>query len=253
MLSLIQRGAGLIPACSTDPTVTALERDAAAAALDGPVVVDPSALYVSSLLPGRWDSLFAQFSAVDMPQVCMDDLLLTQHAVQRLQASSFTAGLSTDGTAVQVTVLTDDARNHLSALMSALLKAARTTTLKMVTTLSATQAALGDAPPAADVDGLSSDLDAAWAAPLELAVTTGLPLWSDDLYLREAARSVGVSAFGTRALTHVLTAGQRTPDTRSADDALWFAGYVVDLPTTRRCCSPKLRPTSGSRQRSPPH
>ncbi|MEU8512972.1 DUF4365 domain-containing protein [Kitasatospora sp. NPDC048722] len=231
MLSLVQRGAGLIPACSTDPTVTASERDAAAAALDGPVVVDPSALYVASLLPGRWDSLFAQFSAVAMPQVCMDDLLLTQHAVQRLQASSFTAGLSSDGTAVQVTVLTDDARNHLSALMSALLKAARTTTLKTVTTLSAAQGALAGAPPAAGtVDGLDSDLDGAWAAPLELAITTSLPLWSDDLYLREAARSVGVPAFGTRALTHVLTAEQRTPDTRNADDALWLAGYVVDLP-----------------------
>lgn len=234
MLSLLQRGAGLIPACSTDPTVTASERDAAAAALDGPVVVDPSALFVSSLLPGRWDSLLAQFSAVDMPQVCMDDLLLTQHAVQRLQASSFTAGLSSDGTAVRVTVLTDDARNHLSALMSALLKAARTTTLKTVTTLSAAQGALAGAPPAADtVDGLNSDLDGAWAAPLELAITTGMPLWSDDLYLREAARSVGVPAFGTRALTHVLTAEQRAPDTSGEDDALWLAGCVVDLPHDR--------------------
>lgn len=86
-------------------------------------------------------------------------------------------------------------------------------------------------------------------SPPSGAITTGLPLWSDDLYLREAARSVGVPVFGTRALTQVLAAEQRTPDTRSADDALWLAGYVA-CPTTQRCCSSRPRPTGGSRVRS---
>ncbi|MEY9842691.1 hypothetical protein [Streptacidiphilus sp. EB103A] len=91
--------------------------------------------------------------------------------------------------------------------------------------LTAAHAALGGT-----TDRLSLDLDSGWAAPLELAITSGQPLWSDDLFIREAARAAGVPAFGTRALTRVLAAEQRTPDTGEADDARWLAGRVVDLP-----------------------
>nr|WP_144298906.1 hypothetical protein [Streptomyces sp. TLI_235] len=235
LLSLIQRTAGLIPACSTDPAVTEAEHSAAAAALDGTVVIDPSALVVTGLLPGRWDRLLAHFAALEMPTVCMDDILLTEGAVQRLQASSFTAGLGPDGETIETTVLSDDARTHLAAVTAAVLKAAADLTLMPVTGLAAAQAALDGGQPAGHSptqpdNALSVDVEGGWAAPLQVAITSGRPLWCDDLYVREAARAAGVLAFGTRALTHVLAVHKREADTARADDAAWLAGHVVDLP-----------------------
>ncbi|GAA1068890.1 hypothetical protein GCM10009665_74130 [Kitasatospora nipponensis] len=235
LLSLIQRAAGLIPACSTDPAATEAEERAAAAALDGTVVIDLSALVVTGLLPERWDRLLAHFTAIEMPTVCMDDILMTESAVRRLQASSFTAGLGADASTVEITVLTDNARTQLATLVTTALRAAAGLALTSVPSLAAAEAALDGGQPAGrtptDPDrALSVDVDGGWAAPLELAITSGLPLWCDDLFIREAARAAGVPTFGTRALTHVLAEQKREADTAQADDTALLTGYVVDLP-----------------------
>ena len=231
MQSLIQRAAGILPACSTDPTVITLERRAAAEALDGTVVLDPSVLAVTTLLPERWNVLRAHFAAVQLPDVCMDDLLRSEENVRRLLASSFTASLGTGASCVDTSTLTMAQKQHLATRMRAVSDAAAHTSMIPVTDLTAADAAFNgtDASPATSVT-LRLNVEGPWAAPLELALTTGLPLWSDDVLLREIAREAGAAAFGSMALTEVLITQGLLPDTLTEDRERLLGEFVVDIP-----------------------
>lgn len=231
--SLIQRAAGVLPACSTDPAVIEAEHLAAGQALDGTVVLDPSALVVTAMLPGRWDALRAHFTTVQLPDVCMDDILRTEENIGRLLASSFTAGLAANDAIVETTSLTSATKRHLSAQISAVVSAASAVTLVPVTELTAAEAALsgGDIPaPGPDLATLRLQVEGPWAAPLELALSKRLPLWSDDGFMREIARTTGIPAFGTVALTHTLVKQDRLLDAREDDNARLVRAFVVDIP-----------------------
>ncbi|MEU9343752.1 DUF4365 domain-containing protein [Streptomyces sp. NPDC048278] len=227
--SLIQRAAGMIPACSTDPAVNEAERLAVGQALDGTVVVDPSALVITALLPGRWDALRAYFSTVQMPDVCMDDILRTEENIGRLLASSFTAGLDADDATVETTPLTTAAKKHLAAQIRAVVSAASTVTLVPVTELTAAEAVFGDDNSPATAT-LRLQVEGPWAAPVELALGKRLPLWSDDVFMRETARNAGIPAFGTVDLTHTLVEKGYLPDTHEDDNTVLLGAFVVDIP-----------------------
>ncbi|MFI6687116.1 DUF4365 domain-containing protein [Streptomyces sp. NPDC050485] len=229
--SLIQRAAGMLPACSTDPAVNEAECLAADQALDGTVVLDPSVLVITALLPGRWDALRAHFTTVQLPDVCMDDILRTEENIGRLLASSFTAGLAANDSTVETTTLTTAAKQHLSAQIGAVVSAASAVTLVPVTELTAVEAAFsGGDLPGPDVATLRLQVEGPWAAPLELALSKRLPLWSDDGFMRETARTAGIPAFGTVALTHTLVKQDRLPDAREDDNVRLLRAFVVDIP-----------------------
>lgn len=229
--SLIQRAAGMLPACSADPAVSEIERLAAAQALDSTVVLDPSALVITACLPGRWDALRAHFATVQLPDVCMDDILRTEESIGRLLASSFTAGLAEDDATVETTVLSTAAKQSLVTQIRAIVSAASAAALVPVTELTSAEKALNGGDHSGPVAAtLRLEVEGPWAAPLELALSKGLPLWSDDVLIREIARAAGVPAFGTLALTHLLVDQDLLPDTYEDDNARLLSAFVVDLP-----------------------
>jgi len=86
-----------------------------------------------------------------------------------------------------------------------------------------------------ELAGGASERSAPWLAPLRVALDHGLPLWSDDVVLRRMARESGVATFGTLALLHAL--GER--DAQAIDEArqeqilgTLLTEWVVDGPWT---------------------
>jgi predicted nucleic acid-binding protein len=78
----------------------------------------------------------------------------------------------------------------------------------------------------------SLDAAGAWLGPAAVAAQHKVPLYSDDVFLRAAARSRGVPAFGTVALFKALVeSGQIDPDGFKAVIGRLFRSRVVDLPT----------------------
>lgn len=70
--------------------------------------------------------------------------------------------------------------------------------------VAAGQCSLEQTPATSIVPTLTPEQDGAWISGLDLAKTTGRPLWCDDRVLRAIARQVGVSTFGTLALLEAL-------------------------------------------------
>lgn len=73
--ALLHRPVGFLLAHPADSGLAELERRAAADALDAAVVVEPSTLYVGSLVRDRWADLLAAFSQVKLPDASLHDLL----------------------------------------------------------------------------------------------------------------------------------------------------------------------------------
>ncbi len=235
MQALLQRVGGMTPAATTDPAAYDAELAAAEAALGGEVALEPSALAVSTLLGDRWDRLRAEFSTVLLPHACLDDIHRTEQALKTLQASTLTVHVDPDTGQLVRSSLTPDEKALLDDRLAGVVSAARTATPVEVASLDQATERMAkgvDADLAASAT-FTLDADGPWLAPVELALTQGLPLWSDDVVLRFLAREMGVPTFGTLALTDVLMARGALPDTTQEDLATLLANYVVDLPLNR--------------------
>ncbi|WP_170323822.1 DUF4365 domain-containing protein [Cryptosporangium phraense] len=233
-LVLIQRAAGVQIAAAADDGQHDLDHQAARDALNRPVVVDASALMVSSQLPGGTD-LAGRFSIVHLPAVSRADILQSV-----IHARSNAASVGSLGW--------DDERQQL--VFHPMTPADRLQLLRRAAALEASSCDLVfdrvvNLPDFGDFD---PELFGSWLAPLQLAKTKQWSFWSDDVALRQLARSVGVPAFSTAALTEELTSiaiELDDPTRPGSDDRIrdltdrqhqlvraMVADYVVDVPAS---------------------
>lgn len=204
---LLHRPAGILPAADLAPGMrSAGERAARQAVEAGACAADLSSLHLLGLLTDD-DRLRvrAALPSLTVARSAIDDALLTRDHVRNLSAATYTASLAPDGTIERTTVTTTE---------QALLR----TRAETLETITADAHARRPAAPA----GAAADA-------IAVARENQLPLWCDDIALRQKARFAGVAAFSLLDLITVLTAGGAAFDQPETFRRL--AGqYAVDLP-----------------------
>ena len=189
---LATRSLGLYIAYSFVEPDCASDDSGAETALGNDVVVDTSALMVGSLI-GDFSSLRGQFQGLLMPQACVNDFEIARGDMDGLAASSGHFGW--DMHYDKPTYAAPDIDHQLLSIRR--LKLLESALPHVLPT------PVEELPTFTDFTG-SDGREAAWLAPIELAKSRNLVLWSDDVALRKLARSVGVQAFGTVSLLEHL-------------------------------------------------
>jgi hypothetical protein len=200
---LAQRGIGYLIAAASDDADEAADESAAVAARDADVVVDISALLISSVL-SEFDYARGLFRTLLSPTASRDDITAGRSRMDGWSASS--GSVSYDAVRGTAVPRGPDIDRHLAALDRF---------AKLELALSRTQ--LTAAPPISTL-GEPAIVDAeAWLAPVALAKERALCLWSDDVSQRNLARACGVAAFGTVTLQQMRAAERLNAE--DADDA----------------------------------
>jgi hypothetical protein len=206
---LLHRPAGLLPTADLEPRIRAAGEEAARQAVAaGSCVADLSSLHLLSLLTDD-DRLRIRSAlpgaSVTVARSAVDDALLTRDHVRNLSAATYTASLAPDGT-IDRTTLTRAEQALLFTQAEALETAASSARARQPATTAGA---------AADTIAVAREIQ--------------LPLWCDDIALRQKARIAGVAAFSLLDLITVLQAGGATFDLPETYRRL--AGqYVADLP-----------------------
>ncbi|OEJ21925.1 hypothetical protein AR457_38995 [Streptomyces agglomeratus] len=226
-LTLTQRAAGLIPACSISADQIAAEIRAVLKSLDGTVVIDVTTLAVTSLIPGRLDQLRAVFAATPTTKAVCDDLIKTRYALHELLQSSGQLGVR--GGRFTITELTDQDRQHLRQQAEAFTTIIPSLQTAEVTDLTDIRHRLG-------ITGVPDDADAAWLSAAQHATDAKVAVWCDDAALRGMLIDAGISTFGTVTLLHVLNERDDYPEfteeRHDRDIHRLLEAYVVDLPVS---------------------
>ena len=190
--------------CSIPVNNQELETEAAAAALGSEVVVDTTAL----ITPARLNEpvwVDQHFSRVVIPDVLVDDV----HAAMDYIDSRGSGTIGWDVLADRFTAreLTPEdiaeARQPLERLVTVI-----TDVLDPVSSVTA--------PP---LEGIDSGDFGHWYASILIAKDREVPLYSDDLVLRNLARSVGVAAFDTYAVVQALETKELSTRTNQKNGA----------------------------------
>ncbi|WP_412538509.1 DUF4365 domain-containing protein [Longispora sp. K20-0274] len=229
---LLTNRAGILPACSESNEVFDLEVNAAAGALGGPVIIDPSAVALVSLLSGRWEELRSRFSQVLMPRPCFEDLM---NSKQHLEVFGRSPGVvSYDPATERVVVEQHDAghRTRVAQRIRTLMAVGDAVQLLEVDDLTEVENLIGDFG-----DGplsAATNREGAWLGALQAGINSGHPVWCDDVTIREMCTAAGVATFGTLALLHHLIATDAITDTTDEDLHLMFSAGVIDLPRRRQ-------------------
>lgn len=206
---LLHRPAGILPATDLAPGLRAKGEESAVRAIEaGACVADLSSLHLLGLLADddrlRIRSALPSLSAA---RAAVDDALLTRDDMRRITAASYTASLAVDGTIERTT---------LTSAQQVLLRGQAETLETIATSVRARYP--------------STPGDAA-AGAIVLAGELALPLWCDDLALRQKARMAGTAAFSLLDLVTILSTNSTAFDLTAIFRRL--AGqYVVDLPLT---------------------
>ena len=209
--TLAQRDLGYFIAAAGSLADDEADESAAAAARNGDVVADISALLISSVL-GEFEYTRGQFRTLLTPTACRNDITAGRIRMDGRSASS--ASVSYDPARDTAVPHGLDIDGHLAALErftkleQALPRTHPTTT-----------------PPLSSLGELAIEGAEAWLAPVALAKERGLSLWSDDAAQRSLARACGVRAFGTITLQQ-LRAVERL-SAGDADDAACAAALVA--------------------------
>ncbi len=214
--ALVRRAPGFLPAYPADSALAGQERQQAADALDGMVVVDPSALHLASLVPGRWPDLLAAFADVQIPDASLRDILAARDGLAL--RSTTTMGWDPDQQRMVLVEISQADADHLAERAVWMARTALRLEVLAV-------GALSQFP---EMDGEHSR---SWLAPLELAKQQGVAVLSDDVALRGLAHSLGIPAFGSIAVLDAVVATGHL-DSASRDAALLELrrNFVVDLP-----------------------
>jgi tetratricopeptide (TPR) repeat protein len=214
--ALLRRGPGFLPAYSAGTTLAEQERQLATDALDGTVVVEPSALNLVSLIPDRWPNLLAAFAHVQIPDASLDDILTTRDGLALRSTTSM--GWDPDQ---QRMVMGEISQADADQLADRAAWVARTA-------LSLEAVEVGALSQFPEMD---SGHARSWLAPLEAAKQQGAAVLSDDVVLRGLAHSFGIPAFGSIAAFDALVdTGHLDPATRDAAVLELRRNWVVDLP-----------------------
>ena len=214
--TLVHRAAGYLPIASPDPAVVAVEREAAAAALDGNVIADNSVLTTAAYIKERWPHLLGAFATVEVTTMSRRDAALAADLTMR---SNETLGWDVTSGSMTLHTTDDDVLDLLEAQL--------TWVNEQMATLTVRASAPG-APgqPTPEHEGL-----APWLAAFEAARDAGVALWADDVGLRTLARYEGVATFGTDSLLHALVAaGRLSADEIAGDERTLRDEYCTEFP-----------------------
>ncbi|MFI6444890.1 DUF4365 domain-containing protein [Kitasatospora sp. NPDC050543] len=224
-LTFSQRAAGLIPAASIDSAHIEAEVRAALGALNGTVVLDVSAIALTTLLPGRFDQLRSVFTATPTTTAVYDDVIRTRYALDGMLRSSGQLGVW-DGR-FTMSEYSDQDKEHLARQAIAFTEIIPTLQAMDVTDLALIRDLLG-LPTSPD------DADVPWLSAAQHALAIGSALWCDDVALRGLLIQAGIPTFGTVALLHVLKEHNGYPEftaeRHDLDIRTLLESYVVDLP-----------------------
>lgn len=191
-LTLVQQSTGPLIAAASDDLEHEGDKDTVIASLNGQVVVDASALLLTSQLTGG-STLTGHFRRLLLPAAARRDILRAVVEVQGLAGSPGTLGWNAKAQKLAFYELTATDYLRYSARAEALERTADVTSVRAVADFSLFEKVNW------------RDGDHCWLAPIQLANDEGLSLWSDDIGLRRLARAVGVKAFGTPALVEALS------------------------------------------------
>ncbi len=215
-LAVLTGPAGVTPAGTPFENDYDAELEAAGHAIDGGSAVwEASALYLSVLLDEHWPTIRGRFYRLLLPLVAYDDIVRTVDEL--VVPASGTMQYDPREDRLMLHPPTPEVTRILRERASAVETRARTLERLPVGDLTV-------------LPGHNPDRDGAWLAPIQLAADTGQPLYSDDVALRQLARSVGVETFGTLALLHALIDRGELDDVTDAVLRTLVSEYVVDLP-----------------------
>ena len=227
-LAVIQRAAGMVPACTPDEDEYDAELGVAAEVLAARrprrVVTDATVLHLVEVLQVAQRLEQADLRRV-LPRASRRDVQAALLEARQLLASP--GGVSWD-------VVADRPVLHKTAPEE------QNEILRRAESLDA-----ASQPCAILVEGPLTVLtdrgyegSEAWLAPLQVAKDESLPLWSDDVVLRRLASACGVATFGTLALLQAIAqsdgedaAGLWQAEFARLDDVL-VEEWVVDVPMT---------------------
>jgi hypothetical protein len=214
--ALLRRAPGFLLAHPADLTLAEHERQLAAQALDGTVVIEPSSLHLASLIPDRWPDLLAAFAHVQIPDASLRDILTARDGLALRSTTSM--GWSAEQERMVIAEISQADADQLAERAAWMAR----------TALELEVVQVGELKQFAEMDG---DHSRSWLAPLELAKQQGAAVLSDDLALRGLARSLGIPTFGSIAVLDALVAAGHL-DTAARDAALlqFRRHWVVDLP-----------------------
>ena len=204
---LLHRPAGIIPAADLRTGLRHAGENAARQAIqDRRCAVDLSSLHLLGLLADD-DRLLIRAALADMTTArsAVSDAVLTRDKMRALGVATYTAALRHDDT-IEKTTLTPSEHAALRDQATALEASASSTEIR-------TPATAQDAP----------------ADAIAIAREGALPLWCDDMALRQQARLRGVAAFSLLDLITELTR-QGTPLSPRSVLRRLAGHYVVDLP-----------------------
>ncbi len=190
--TLAQRALGYFIAGTSNDADDDADESAAAAARNSDIVVDVSALLVSSVL-GEFEYARGQFRTLFAPTDSQHDITAGRRDLDGRSAGS--GSVAYDDTTASVVARAADIDSHLAALERF---------ARLQQALASMQ--LTHAPPLSSLGELSMQGAEAWLAPIALAKERGLALWSDDVAQRNLARACAVSAFGTITLQQLRAA-----------------------------------------------
>jgi len=214
--ALLHRAPGFLPAFPAAPALVDQERHLATDALEGTVIVEPSALYLAGLVPDRWPDLLAAFAHLQLPDASLGDILAARDGLALRSTANM--GWNADQ---QRMVIVEISQADADLLAQRAAWMARTAlSLDVMTVGALTQ-----------FPEMDSEFARSWLAPLELAKRQGVAVLSDDVALRGLARSFGIPAFGSIAVLDALVAkGHLEPAARDAALLELRRNFVVDLP-----------------------
>jgi len=202
--------------CSIPVNNQELETDAAAAALGSEIVVDTSALITPALL-NKPPWVNHHFGRLMIPDILVDDVHSTMDYIDSRGSRTMGWDVLADRFVAQEMTSEDitEIRRPVERLTTIIAEC-----LDIVPSATA--------PP---LEGIDPCEFGPWNASILVAKERGIPLYSDDLALRNLARSVGVAAFDTYAVVQALEIGgvMAPPESEELRRDLMRA-YVMDMP-----------------------
>ncbi|WP_156749419.1 lipopolysaccharide assembly protein LapB [Mycobacterium sp. E1747] len=206
------------PLFAGDAETFETEVSTASAAMGSQVLVDLTALYaisvvnepLSDLLLGCFlEPTAARAQLIDSIQGC--DRLATLSTLQ--------IGLASDGSAVPISISTEEAEARYQRAQRIRAQFEKLTTNDTL-----------DIANFPEISSAGASAAFAWISALDAAIEGGHPLWCDDRMTRRLAAEKGVNSFGTEALIEALRrGGTLADDVAVAHQAELVAHYFVGL------------------------
>jgi len=213
---VVVRAGGVLPARANDIAETQMCRASAKAAIDKRVVLDVSAAGTLIEIPELASRLTSQFERLLISEQARLDAISAEFQLRGRSTVSWVYDEQSDrGRPVTITTeAAEDRYRKVTELLALIMKC-------RVTPFAANER----------TNAMGELAASTWVTTLECAAQSAVALWCDDLALRAAARSIGVSAFSTPSLIEVLIeTGQFTVEQGERAIRAFIEGLIGDFP-----------------------